>query len=173
MIFTLQEIFEILVSSLVVTYIFSGLIPGRRPWIEDLKLSATVAIPSLVLHEMGHKFTAMFFGYSAVYHANIFGLMLGVVLKMIEFPFIFFVPAYVSIPAVPFNKWIFAAIALAGPAVNGLLFLLTYVLEPYVKGQNKLMILYLTRKINMWLLLLNLLPIPGTDGSNALNYLLS
>lgn len=171
--FVLREVVEILVSSAVLTYIFSGMLPGRRSVLDDLKLSAAVAVPSLVLHELAHKFVAIFLGYSATFHAHIPGLIVGVALKMIGFPFIFFVPAYVSIPSFPFNKWFFAAIALAGPLTNALLVLLSYVLEPRVSDRNKLLIIILTRRINTWLLILNLLPIPGTDGANALNYLLS
>jgi Zn-dependent protease len=171
--FSLLELLEILVSSAVLTYIFSGLVPGRRGLWEDLKLSAAISVPSLVLHELAHKFSAIFLGYAATYHANIPGLMLGVVLKMVGFPFIFFIPAYVSVPSFPFNKWFFLIISLAGPAMNALLIGLSYLLEDKVKKRNHLLILYLTRKINTWLLILNLLPIPGTDGFNALRYLFS
>ncbi|MBR9679221.1 MAG: hypothetical protein GON13_03055 [Nanoarchaeota archaeon] len=171
--FGFREMVEILVSSAVLTYIFSGFIRGRRSIWEDLKLSAAISVPSLVLHELAHKFTAMFFGYAATYHANIPGLIIGVVLKLIGFPFIFFVPAYVSIPSFPFNKWFFTAIALAGPVMNSLLIGLSYFLEKRVKKRNHLLIVLLTRKINWWLLILNLLPIPGTDGMNALKYIFS
>jgi len=171
--FGIREVFEILVSSAVLTYIFSGIIRGRRSVWDDLKLSAAISVPSLVLHELAHKFTAIFFGYAATYHANIPGLIIGVVLKLIGFPFIFFVPAYVSIPSFPFNKWYFTAIALAGPITNGLLIVLTYFLEKRVSKKSHLLIVLLTRKINWLLLILNLLPIPGTDGMNALKYLFS
>jgi Zn-dependent protease len=171
--FVLTELVEIIVSSAVLTYIFSGLVPGRRSVWEDLKLSAAISVPSLVLHELAHKFSAMLLGYAATYHANLPGLAIGVVLKMVGFPFIFFVPAYVSIPSLPFNKWFFMIIALAGPAMNAFLIGLSYLLENKVKKRNHLLILYLTRKINTWLLILNLLPIPGTDGAHALRYLFS
>src|SRR3990170_1397486 len=146
--FAWREVLEIIISSVVLTYIFSGLTPGRRNVWEDLKLSAAVAIPSLILHELAHKFIAILLGYSATFHAHIPGLIVGVILKMIGFPFIFFVPAYVSVPTLEFNKWFFMLIALAGPLMNALLIVLSYILEPRVNGRNKLLVVILTRRIN-------------------------
>ncbi|PIO00318.1 hypothetical protein COT72_01275 [archaeon CG10_big_fil_rev_8_21_14_0_10_43_11] len=170
--FSLAELFGIAISSIGVTYIFSGLIPGQMKDKERFKLSALIAIPSLLLHEFAHKFVAIAFGMSATYHANFWGLFIGVALKTMGLP-IFFVPAYVSISAFTATKTGLILTGLAGPALNGFLFAITYPLEKYMKTRNQHILLYVTRQINMWLLILNLLPIPGTDGFNALRYLLA
>lgn len=166
MVFTIVELFHILVSSLIITYIFDGLL-GRS----DFKLSAAVSIPALVLHELAHKFTAMMFGYSAQYVTNYFGLLIGVVFKQLGLP-IFFIPAYVSIIPIPFNKIALTMIALSGPLTNLLLYLITFPADKYY-GNKYYETIYLTRRINLWLFILNILPLWMTDGAQALKYLLT
>ncbi len=170
--FNLSELIGIAISSAAITYIFSGLIPGQMSNDERYKLSAMVAIPSLILHEFGHKFIAILMGMSATFHANYFGLFIGIAFKTLGLP-VFFIPAYVSVNTLFASRISLILVAIAGPLLNATLFLATYPIEKYVKNKNHAIILYLTRSINMWLLILNLLPIPGTDGFNAIRYLLT
>lgn len=139
---------------------------------ERYKLAGMVAIPCLVLHELMHKFVAISFGYAATYHANIFGLFIGVAFKTLGLP-IFFIPAYVSVNSLFANNLQMILISLAGPFANIVLFGISYAIEPYIKKRNHLIVLYLTRRINLILLVLNILPIPGTDGFNALSNILA
>ncbi len=167
----IPEIIDMVISSIAISYIFTGLIPGGRSLKEDLKISAIIAVPSLLLHELGHKIIAMLFGYTAIYHANYYGLLLGLIFKQVGLP-LFFIPAYVSINTVFATRLALSLVSISGPAVNMILFLLTYPLEKVAKTEMQEMIIIVMRQINKWLLILNLLPLPGLDGFQALNYLL-
>ena len=68
--FTLVEIFELIITVFAIGYIFSGFI--RKPahplkillknryfnW-EDTKYSAMIVAPAVILHELGHKFVGI------------------------------------------------------------------------------------------------------------------
>lgn len=127
-----------------------------------------VTAPAIILHELGHKFLAMNFGLTAVFHAAYFWLILGVVLKLMSFGFIFFVPAYVSIGGVGMTPLMHSAVAFAGPAVNLLLFTICFLLvknKAFTKKYSRyLPIFVLTYKINLFLFVFNMLPIPMFDG---------
>jgi Zn-dependent protease len=143
---------------------FFGL--GAFDW-EAFKFSILVTAPAIVLHELGHKFTALAFGLSAQFHAAYFWLFIGLVLKLINFGFIFFVPAYVNIIGNP-APLVSSAIAFAGPFVNCLLWLLSsLLLNTKIFGKiNKRYVpyLFLTKRINMFLFIFNMLPLPMFDG---------
>jgi len=178
--FTLAEIFDIVVMTVVVGYIFSGLF--KRPVeedydplkhfkagfdIKDLKFAILVTAPAIILHELGHKFVALSFGLEAVFQAAWFFLGLALILKLMNFGFIFIVPAYVSIlgRATPLE---FGLIAFAGPAVNLFLWLGTAIaLKRNLFPTKYNAALALTSKINMFLFIFNMLPIPGFDGSKV------
>lgn len=178
---TFPEIIQIVITIVAVGFIFSGLIRKESldyftnysifNW-ENLKFSILVTAPAIILHEMGHKLTAMFLGYNAVFHASIWGLAIGIALRLSNLGFIFFVPAYISIsgPSIPLNL---ALIAFAGPFVNLMLFVITTLLLKYDKFPKHIRLLMFTRKINLWLFFLNMLPIPGFDGFKTYTNLLA
>ena len=171
MVFAVGEIIEILISSVAITYLFKDFLPMRTSEEEKWKIAAMIAIPSLVLHELGHKFVALFYGLNATYHANYSGLFIGMVLKYFNFP-LFFVPAYVSFSGLGATSQSLAIIALSGPLLNLILFLTAKTLLDQNKGNSRQqVILYFTKEVNKWLLLLNLLPLPGVDGYQAIKYL--
>jgi len=177
--FTIGEIFDIVAMTLVVGYIFSGLF--KRPVdenydplkhfkagfdVEDLKFAVLVTAPAIILHELGHKFVALGFGLEAQFQAAWFFLGLGLIMKLMNFGFIFLVPAFVSIlgRASPLE---FGLIAFAGPAVNLALWLFAaFALKKNLFPKYNAA-LALTSKINMFLFIFNMLPIPGFDGSKV------
>ncbi|MCX6706856.1 MAG: hypothetical protein NT001_01805 [Candidatus Woesearchaeota archaeon] len=155
MILSLQEIIDIVIITLALGYIFSGMfdryrkisVPegeneeydpiahiqkkrsfgmGMFDW-ESLKFAMIITAPAVILHEFGHKFVAMAFGATATFHAaDLFGIpyggvLLGVVLKLMNTGFIFFIPAFVS--HTPVSNMGDILIAFAGPAVNQLLWI--------------------------------------------------
>ncbi len=181
MLLNLGEIFDLLLMTAFVGFIFSGFIRIKQTHypqlfdFENFKFACYLTAPALIFHELAHKFVAMGFGLEATFHAAYFWLLIGAVLRLIGAPFIFFVPAYVSIPAaanlVPLQ---YSAIAFAGPFMNALLWLGSWV---YLKAQNrisrkKFLLLYLTKQINMFLFIFNMLPIPGFDGSKVFSGLI-
>jgi len=178
--FTFGEIFDIVVMTTVVGYIFSGLFkrPVREDYdplkhfkagfdFEDLKFAILVTAPAIIFHELGHKFVALSYGLEAHFQAAWFFLALALIMKFMNFGFIFIVPAYVSIlgRATPLE---FGLIAFAGPAVNLILWLgAAFALKKNLFQKKYDAILALTSKINMFLFIFNMLPIPGFDGSKV------
>ncbi len=191
---TLWEIIDMIVMTVVIGYIFSDVFI-RRPLTtkdeesydplkdysrktkkyDNLKYAIILTAPALILHELGHKFVAMFFGMTATFNAAYIWLGIALLLKLMNFGFIFLVPAYVSwAPATAAaglylqnNPWVGSTIAFAGPAVNGILWLVAHVMiksGKYNKNPGKMMLLVLTRRINGFLFIFNLIPIPGFDG---------
>src|SRR3989338_785598 len=106
----LSEIRDVVVMTFAVGFIFMDVFrkPARQDydpllhykpgfdW-ESLKYAALITAPAIIIHEIGHKIVALSFGMQAVFNAAYNWLGLGVILKLMNFGFIFFVPAYVRI----------------------------------------------------------------------------
>ncbi len=181
MILSLQEIFDLVFMTLVVGYIFMDyfkkpveifdpLKPRRFDW-ENLKFACLITAPAIILHELGHKFTALALGLDATFHAAYTWLGIGVFLKLIG-GFIFFVPGYVSMPASsPFNSMITAG---AGPLMNLIIFLTAFLVLRFYKSPDPTVfaLLVLTKKINLFLFGLNMIPIGMFDGAKVLKGLI-
>jgi len=177
--FTFGEIFDIIVMSAIVGYVFSGVF--KRPVdenydplkhfkagfdISDFKFAILVTAPAIILHELSHKFVALGFGLEAHFQAAWFFLGLGLIMKLMNFGFIFLVPAFVSIVgrATPLE---FGLVAFAGPGINLILWLLAAIALKNNLFPKYNAALALTSKINMFLFIFNMLPIPGFDGSKV------
>ena len=179
---TFWEIIDLIAMTFFVGYIFSGMIPARRenydPLVhykrgfdfERLKFAIMATAPAIIVHELAHKFVALGFGLNAVFYAfyrSTFTLMLGVftiISKLTGFGFMFFVPGYVSIGGTGTHLQ-FALTAFAGPFVNLILWLGSwYLLKNKFYKKKHYLLLLLTSRINMFLFIFNMLPIPGFDG---------
>lgn len=182
---TLIEIFRIIVMTLALGYIFSGFVPIKKTknildyykksrfsidW-EEIKFAMIATGPAVVLHELGHKFTALAMGYNAEFFTSYLGIGIGITLKLIGSPFVIFVPGYVSIENAP----ILAAgiIALAGPLVNLLLWLTATILLKTKKAKKHITLLLLTKRINGVLFLFNMIPLGFFDGGKVLQAIIS
>ena len=177
---TITEIFDMVVMTAVVGYIFSDIF--TKPVDENydpLKYfssfrgfdwnnfyyAAAITAPAIILHELAHKFVALSYGMQATFQAAYFFLFLGLMMKLMNFGFIFFVPAYVSIAGQGTNLQ-FALTAGAGPFMNLILWLLAlFLLKINLVSEKYKPALLLASKINMFLFIFNMLPIPGFDGS--------
>jgi len=178
MIISVYEIIDMAIITLALGYIFSGMFETfRRRGMEEyeplahvkrfdwqaFKFAVIVTAPAIILHEFGHKFVALAFGATAAFHAAYGWLALGIVLKLLNTGFIFFVPAYVSHS--PVTELQGSMIAFAGPFVNLLLWLLSSaLLRTHLIKRKYLPIVFLTSRINMLLFIFNMIPIPGFDG---------
>ncbi len=174
MVVSVREFIDIIIMTLAVGYIFMGFFKTARKvngfdW-KMLWFACMVTAPALILHELAHKFTAIIAGLQATFHAAYFFLGIGLLLKLIKSPFIFFVPGYVSIgctsqPCTP-DPLTFAIVAGMGPALNLVLFITAWAIMKYRTPQNKRwwFFWYITQRINLLLFILNMLPIPGFDG---------
>ena len=182
---TIGEIIDLVLMTVFVGYIFSGMIPIKRehydPLVhyrkrfdfESLKFAIMATAPAIIVHELAHKFVAIGFGLNAVFYAfyrSSFTLMLGVltiISKLTGFGFMFFVPGFVSISG-PGTHLQYALAAFAGPFVNLVLWLGSRYLLKIKRYKNKhYLLLILTQRINMFLFIFNILPIPGFDGYNV------
>lgn len=176
MIITIRELLDMIIMIVFVGYIFKDVF--RRPLEykdpldyytksktrDNFKFAIMITAPAIILHELGHKFLAMSFGLQATFHAAYFWLFLGVLLKLLNFGFIFFVPAFVSYPALS-TAFQTSIIAFAGPFVNLVLWLgSSFAIKKKLFKRKYLSILFLTSKINMFLFIFNMLPIPPFDG---------
>ena len=180
---TFGEIIDLVLMTFFVGYIFSDIIPIRRsesydPLLhykkrfdfEALKSAIMATGPAVIVHELAHKFVALGFGLDAVFYAfyrSSFTFLLGIfaiVSKLTGFGFMFFVPGFVSISGTGTHLQ-FALAAFAGPLVNLILWIGASFLLKYKKYRKKnYVLLILTSRINMFLFIFNMLPIPGFDG---------
>ena len=180
---TFGEIIDLILMTLFVGYIFSGIIPVRReehydPLVhykrgfdfEGLKFAIMATAPAIILHELAHKFVAISFGLNAVFFAfyrSSFTLILGIftiISKLTGFGFMFFVPGFVGISGTG-TQLQFALTAFAGPFVNLVLWLGSwYLIKNKLYKKKHLLLLLLTQRINMFLFIFNMLPLPGFDG---------
>ncbi len=146
----------------------------------DFLFSIYVVGPAIILHELGHKFVAMGFGHDATFFSALsinklingipffdFAAMLMIIAIVMTYfgsSFLFFVPAYVafSAAATPLQSLL---IAFAGPALNLVLWLgASFALKKGKVPHKYVGFAVITSKINMYLFIFNMLPIPGFDG---------
>lgn len=176
-IISFTEILYIIIATLVVGYIFTGMIKfrvGKRDVLEqytkgfdwgEFWFACLVAAPGIVLHEMAHKFVAMGFGLSAFFQISYFGLFLGVLLKLFSAGFMVLAPGYVIISGA--NNFQSMITALVGPLSNLFLWVLALIFLKYKANISRKEAVFwtLTSHINKWLFIFNILPIPPLDGS--------
>jgi Zn-dependent protease len=188
MLFSFKEIFDIVVMTLAIGFIFrdvfhytpkvevftpEDLLKTKKGWNwNDFWFAAAVVAPSIILHEFGHKFMAIAFGMSATFQAAYTWLGIGIALKLIGFPFVFFVPAFTAITGVGTNLQL-ALVSFAGPAVNLCIWLIALIIMKTNKklNRNAYHFLYLISRINMFLFIFNMLPIPMFDGYSVFSNL--
>jgi|SRR3989344_5451436 len=132
----------------------------------SLKYSIIAVAPAIVLHELAHKFVGLSFGVPSTFYASYGFLIIGIVLKLVSSPFLFFVPGFVSHPQT--TPFISSMIAVAGPLTNLLIWGIAVILiknNKYFQFSEKtLMILGFMRKINIFLFFFNMIPLPPFDG---------
>ena len=184
---TLQELIDLVIMTLALGYIFKDTfhIPvtaetvdvvdyyknkARGLLTQDFWYAALITAPAVLFHELGHKFVALGFGLNAIFHAHYPFLALGVILKALNAGFIFFIPGYVSYQAFQLEAWKSMLISGAGPFVNLLLWVGCKMYLRYAVHQRKKLsdrvrnVLVFTAKINLFLFIFNMLPIPPFDG---------
>ena len=170
MLVSLGEVIDFVAMAFIVGYIFSDFfIFNRRTKsafdIKAILFAAAITAPAIVLHELAHKFVAISFGLNAVFHAAYVWLAIGIILKAISPGFIFFVPAFVSIQGLstPLTQTV---VSVAGPLTNLALFLIAWAVLAlnFTSNHKTIFFLKLTKRINGFLFILNMVPIPGFDG---------
>jgi len=168
------ELLQIVVMCVSLGYIFMDYIKPPKHNYDPLNMqrfdwdnfwfAMAVTAPAIVLHEFGHKFVALAFGATATLHAAYMWIAIAIILKLMKSPVLMFVAAFVAISGrVTYGQS--ALISLAGPGVNFLIFLTASLLLKYQKFSHKVTLgLIMTKRVNMILMIFNMLPIPGFDG---------
>ena len=175
-IFSLMELIRLAIMTSAIGYIFMDYIKSpttvKSPFVTkkafnwmDFRFAALVTAPGIILHEMGHKFVGLAMGITTEFFTSYFGLFIGIFLKWIGSPFIIFAPGFVSLTGTVTALQSFVT-SLAGPLMNLLLFLAAYIILNRKKNltRNQAIALYLTKQINLFLFLFNLIPLPPFDG---------
>lgn len=177
---SIREFIDLIVMTLAVGYIFHDVfrvVPSnpverylnkRKGFLwNDFWFACGVVAPAIILHELGHKFVALSFGLSATFEAAYIWLLIGIALKLMKFNFIFFVPAFVSIMGAA-TQGESALVAFAGPGVNLVLFLVSwfviYEAQRFHLTPRARYYFTLSKQINLFLFVFNMLPIPLFDG---------
>ncbi len=186
-----HEFIDIIFMTVIIGLIFMDFFkmktPGRKPWATSLTqkwfnkqnflTAITIIAPAIILHEFGHKFVAMAFGLNASFNAAYGWLIFALILKFIIPGFVFLVPAYVSISAGA-TALEGSMIAFAGPLVNLIIFGAIALFFIYAKSKKlqvkrkTMVILLFTKKVNLFLFIFNMLPIPGFDGFHVFSGLI-
>ena len=187
-----QEIIEFAVTVIWLGIAFGIAIMGGWKAFSNLESLRTTIVESLVVvffafvfHELAHRIASRRYGFKAVYHVWIPGLVLAMAASLIGF--LFAAPGGVVIQMgqdTVENRGKLGKVALAGPMANIVLavlfavlsFILMYFYEFYLLSAGKstgqmeplvdtaLRIGVIGVQINTWLALFNLLPFGGFDG---------
>jgi len=202
MVFNILEILDMVIMTAIVGYLFmdafrvplqqrtSDIIDEYKKlaknrgfdW-DSFWFACALIAPSLIVHELGHKFSALAFGLdatfvgacssTAVFTGGFFNFtcvlqLFAVAMKLLGTGFLIFIPAFVSIQggATPFQHFI---ISFAGPFVHlvfwlGAAWLLRDKTIIRTWPQKKRMFVFFFKQINMFLFFFNMLPIPPFDG---------
>jgi len=127
-----------------------------------LALSALTVGLGFLVHEMGHKFVAQYFGFPAEFRSFDTMLLLAVLFSFTGF--VFAVPGAVFIAGLPTTEEN-GKISAAGPGGSLLLasffLLLSFLFD---SSSPSLLILSHGFRINAWWAFFNLLPLPNFDG---------
>jgi len=138
---------------------------------DDIKYSAAIAAPAIVLHELAHKFVAIAFGATATVHAPLEWYIPVIIMRLLNFPLFFFVGGYTQINSYlpPLQS---AIVSLAGPLMNLILYVTCTLLVRYKVVHRKYYnMIAISGRLNLFLMIFNMIPFPGFDGFGVVSEL--
>ncbi len=158
--FDQKELFDIFISTLVLSFVFYY-------YLHTYSFIAVLFIvfSSFVLHEIGHKIAAIYFGCESRYEVSYLFLFLSFVIAYLtNWKVIFAAPGYVVSYKSEITKREEALISLAGPMMNVLVaFVCLYLLQttPYISFLTHLGL------FNCFVAFFNMLPFFVLDGKKV------
>lgn len=180
-----KEIKDLAVSAIALAFIFAFASINLSFSAEMITSFARIFLVSLLavslsflFHEMGHRQIARHYGCYSQYQiwkrGIKFALGLGIITKLLGFPVIFAaLGAVVIYPRIDLwgsvqhiTRKENGIISIAGPLVNIILAIISFIILFYFTNLSQLaaQILSFAFRINLWLALFNLIPIPPLDG---------
>ncbi len=162
------ELLDLTISFITISLAFSmfAIYAGKYNLVPIIFIAVGL---SFILHELGHRFTAIRFGCHAYYKMWTTGLLFALGLAIATGGrFIFAAPGAVYIYKSGLTRRENGIISWAGPLVNvvlGLLFAFLALFNPM--NQTLILLAYWGFTVNMFLALFNMLPIPPLDGSKV------
>ena len=176
--FTSSEVRDLIIAFIVISLCFAIANAGRDiAGILSLLPIVMVGVGAgFILHELGHKFVSMKYGYWAEFKLWPQGLLFALVTSF--FGFVFAAPGAVYTYANYMTDEINGKISIAGPIVNIVLAIIFLAIATFVypsafySGTFALIFIVcaLGYSINSFLAVFNLLPIGNLDGSKVLNW---
>ncbi|RLF59292.1 MAG: site-2 protease family protein [Thermoplasmata archaeon] len=169
--FTKEEIKELIISALVIGFVFAWVERARFYQMNFLEIFVVMLLavgPAFIFHELAHKFVAQRRGCIAHYKMWETGLILAFFLA-VSLKIIFAAPGAVYIRPIYFfniSRRDNGEIAAAGPLSN-ILLAIVFLALTHIGGILAL-VGSLGFMINSWLAFFNLLPFPPLDGSKVL-----
>lgn len=174
--FTMNEVRDLIIAFIFITLSFAIANSGRNlsVIIEILPYIMFGVGAGFILHELGHKFVSMKYGYWAEFKLWPQGLLFALITSF--FGFVFAAPGAVYTYANYMTDEINGKISIAGPVVNialALVFLAiaTAVYPSAFTSETSVTIFIICSigfSINSYLAVFNLLPIGNLDGSKVL-----
>lgn len=168
--FTEQEIKDLVISAIVIGFIFAWVERGYFARVNFFNIFVIMLIAvgtAFIFHELSHKYVAQRYGCIAYYRMWETGLILAFFLA-VTIGVIFAAPGAVYIHPLYYSvsRRESAYIAMAGPLAN---IALAFIFLPLKALGGALGLLgYIGFMINSWLALFNLLPFPPLDGSKII-----
>ena len=176
--FTANEIRDLIIAFVVISLSFAIVQGGRDPSLV-LNILPIVMVgvgTGFILHELGHKFVSMKYGYWAEFKLWRQGLIFALLSSFLGF--VFAAPGAVYTYANYMNDEINGKISIAGPIVNiiiALIFLaICVVVYPTAFYSQTSLLIFLVCSvgytINSFLATFNLIPFGNLDGSKVLTW---
>ena len=176
--FTSSEVRDLIIAFFVISLCFAILYAGRdASGILTMLPIVMVGVGlGFILHELGHKFVSMKYGYWAEFKLWPQGLIFALISSF--FGFVFAAPGAVYTYANYMTDEINGKISIAGPIVNivlALIFLaVATIIYPSAFYSSTSALIFLVcamgYSINSFLALFNLIPIGNLDGSKVLTW---